>query len=42
MPYLNKITQWANTNPEMAKNILLVAGALTGLIAGLASLAFAV
>ena len=32
MPKLDQFTQWTANNPEMAKNILLVVGALAGLI----------
>lgn len=40
MPMLDGVVQWAQKNPEMARNIFLVATALTGLIAGASALAF--
>lgn len=42
MPMLDRITQWASQNPEVARNILLIGAAVTGLIAGLVSLGFIV
>jgi len=38
MPYLEKITNWANENPEYARNIFLFVTAITALIAVIGTL----
>lgn len=44
MPYLDKFTQWANdpAHANLMKNLLLIVGAVAGLVAGLVSLGFIV